>query len=266
MGIPYRVFDTIFLGPLAIRTWGLMVSLGFLVGLLIARRRARRIGMRTEQILDLGLAIIISAILGSRLFFVLNEWDQFRGRPLDALKFWDGGFAFYGGLAAAVAASIWYVRRQGLPFVKVADAFLPAVALGEAIGRVGCFLIHDHLGRVTTFPLAINVNGVLRHETGAYASLNALLLFGFLLLIEKVWKHRSPGTLTLAFLVWYGITTFAIYGLRADDLPGSDPRLGPFTPSQYVAALTALIGLALMVRKRFQRLPSSINQTDTKPL
>lgn len=266
MGIPYFVIDKIYLGPVTVQVWGFMVALGFLVGLTVAGRRARRIGMSETQVLDLGILILVSALVGSRVFYVANAWEQFSDTPLAILRVWDGGLALYGGFLAAVGASVWYVRRKKFSFLRVADAFLPAVALGEAIGRVGCFLIHDHLGRITTAPWGIRVDGVLRHETALYSILASLLLFGALLALERWRKGLSAGTLTYFFLVWYGIATFAIYQLRATDLPGSDPRLGPFTPSQYFAAVLALVGIALIARTTRQTRQTRLLTHESKEL
>src|SRR5256885_15556420 len=127
--------------PLVIplHTYGLLIATAFLVAMSLAGRAAEREGQNRDRVMDLTFWILIAAMVGSRLLFILVNWDEYAKSPGKIFAFWEGGLAFYGGFIGAVLVSVWYMRKHEMPFFPVADALIPSVAIGHAIGRLGCF-------------------------------------------------------------------------------------------------------------------------------
>src|SRR5271157_1352093 len=149
------------LGRFALHSYGLMVALGFAVGLWNASRRGQRAGLRAEAVADLGPWLILGAILGARLLYVATFWrKEFAGGPLlEVFAIWRGGLVFYGGLAGAALAFVLYARARKLAFWKLADILAPSIALGYVFGRIGCLLNGCCYGRACHLPWAIRFPG-----------------------------------------------------------------------------------------------------------
>ena len=126
-------------GPFTLHTYGMLVALGFLAALVVVMRGARREGLPSEPVLDLAFVAVLAAIVGSRLLYVLFNLREYLADPLRVFKVWEGGLVFHGGLLLAIPACLIFVRRSNLPAWATADVFAPAIALGQAIGRIGCF-------------------------------------------------------------------------------------------------------------------------------
>lgn len=124
---------------ITIHTYGVMLALGFLLAILVAMRQARRTGLNPDLVLDLAFYILIAGLVGSRLFYVAGNWEDFRNNPAEIVMFWRGGLVFYGGLIFAFLAGAWYVKKNRLDFSRVADLIAPSIAIGQTMGRLGCF-------------------------------------------------------------------------------------------------------------------------------
>lgn len=257
------------LGPINIQIWGLMVGLGMLVGLLFALKEAKRKGVNKEAVYDIFLISVISSMVGGRLMYVALYWQNFKYDLLEIFKIWHGGMVFFGGFLAALLGVIIYARIKKLSCWKLADILAPGLAIGLFIGRLGCFLIGDHIGApIEHFGIGSYFGNetFLRHEVSAYMSLKGLILFIILWsfrkkLCEGVSHSRNglsdgarnaarpcaaEGDLALVFLAGYSILRFGIDFLRANDLSGySDPRFwGGMTISQYICI--AILGFVLV--------------------
>ena len=138
------------IGPIHIRTYGVLLSLAFLTGVWLAAKRGRERGIAPSFIYDLSIVIILSAIAGSRIYYVAVNYDTFALDPLSILWIWEGGLSMYGGFIAALLASCFFSRSKGLSFRTVADIVSPSLAIGVAITRVGCFFNGCCFGRETT--------------------------------------------------------------------------------------------------------------------
>src|SRR2546423_2522279 len=127
--------------PLVIpaHTYGILIAIAFLSAMQLAGRAARRAGLDRERVMDLCFWILLAAIAGSRILFILVNWDEYARDPLSVFYIWKGGLVFYGGFIGAVLVSVWYMRKHQMPFFPYADAIIPSVAIGHAIGRLGCF-------------------------------------------------------------------------------------------------------------------------------
>jgi phosphatidylglycerol:prolipoprotein diacylglycerol transferase len=235
-----------------VKSYGLLLALSFVLGLFLSIRRGRRYGLTHETITDLVFIVLISSIIGVRLFFVLTHLEQFTPW-YRAFYLWDGGLTLYGGIIGAIAA-IWYVtKRRGIPFLVIADTFAPGVALGIGITRIGCFLAGCCYGMPTdcacgvTFPEAAKVSlqfgHVPVHPSQLYGSLGGFLVFGTLLLLEKVSFHR--GATFARFLILYGVSRFVIDFSRYYE-PDQVMALG-WSNNQWISLGLMLIGTVMLV-------------------
>jgi len=211
------------LGPLAISWYGLAVGAGILVGVWLTLREAQRKGLPTEPVMDLILWIAGGGLVGARLLYVLDQWTFYAANPLQILAIHTGGLSIMGaiiggGLAAAVLA-----RRKGLPVRRFFDAAAPGLVLGQAIGRLGCLVTGDTLGRATDGtwgivylnPMARAPQlGVAYQPAFFYEQLWDLLVFAIL------WRMRGrltkDGQLFALYLGLYAIGKFAITFVRLD--------------------------------------------------
>ena len=124
---------------LTIYGYGAMLCIGFLLAILLAARRAKRLGQSPDVIYNVALFCFFGGLIGARLFYVIQYGEHFRS-PLDFLKIWEGGLTFCGGFLLAIVAAIGYLRFAKQPILYWLDIIAPSVALGEAFGRLGCFL------------------------------------------------------------------------------------------------------------------------------
>lgn len=246
MPLPFTKITDIPLGPITLQAWGVMVALGMLIGLYVVLKEAERKGLKRDSILDMFLGILIASIAGSRLFYVLLFWRDFVAAPFDVFKIWEGGLVFYGGIFASMVILWIYTRAKKLSFLDVTDTMAPGFAIGIFFGRIGCYLIGDHIGAPMKgdwfWGSVMSGDTVLRHEPSLYLSLNGLLMFLVL------WHLRSRlsgrGDMTMAFFLWYGFSRFFLDFFRSNDLAVglSDPRFWGLTISQYVSIVLFLMG------------------------
>ncbi len=215
------------IGSFEIRSYGFMLALSFLFGIYVATRRAKKNGIDPNHILDLSVLIIISAIVGSRLLYVLFHLDEFRGRWLDTInpvqsdgQIGIAGLILLGGIILSFISSFIYLRVKKLSFLKFADIVIPSVGLGIFLTRIGCYLngccfglpCEEHSTFCSTFPpnsaAGSHFPGVALIPTQLYSSLYGLIIFGALLVLER-WK-KFDGFLFLWFLILYGLSRFII--------------------------------------------------------
>jgi len=224
--IPRIEFLNWVIGPIPIRLYGLMIGLGFIIGIYLAARQAKKEGVNPDRVLDLGVYMLMTAIVGARLLFVLTNLQEFAGKPLEAFALWKGGLVFYGGLLAAVPVGIWYVRRHGLPVWKTADIMAPSIALGHAFGRLGCFFAGCCFGAPCSGPACITFSdphslaplGVPLFPTQLVESGGEFLIFGALLLIRG--SKKFDGQLFWLYALLYAVLRFIIEFFRGDAVRG----------------------------------------------
>jgi len=230
--------------------YGFFIAVGFVVGLVLAIRTARQKLIPVHRVVDLFFYTLLSSILGSRILFVLINFDFFREHPSRVLSLWEGGLVFYGGLILAVVVSIVYMTWHRLPVWEMADLFAPPIALGLFFGRIGCFLAGCCYGKETCLPWAVvfkDSNSLARlnvplHPTQLYDAANGLVIFVVLTWMEK--RKAFSGQVFWCFLFLYAITRFFIEMLRGD------PRgflLGDrLSPSQGIGILLAMVSLFVL--------------------
>jgi phosphatidylglycerol:prolipoprotein diacylglycerol transferase len=214
------------IGPLTLYPYGLLISLGFIVGIALALNLGKEEGIAKEKILDIGFYVLIAAIIGSRLLFVLIDYKHFIKNPLDIFKIWDGGLVFFGGLLLTVLVLLIYLKKKALPLWKTLDLFAPSLAIGHAIGRIGCFSAGCCYGKPTNLPWGITFNdpdslaitGIPLHPTQLYESFAEFGIFIFLMLLRK---HKSfNGQIMWTYVLLYSAVRFIIEFFRGDKARG----------------------------------------------
>ncbi len=249
--IPYFRYAFVPLGPLHIQVWGLFVSLGILAALFVGYRRVRRLGLDRQAYLDMSAWMIVAALAGARLAHAaFYDPGPFLNDPWELLRLWHGGMSVYGGFFGAAAAALVYTRVRKLPFLVYADAFAFALPLGLAIGRLGCFFIHDHPGVLSASFLAVDYPGGSRLDHGLLLSLVDLAIFALFAVLELTRRQRSRRPYLAVFMLAYGAARFGLDFWRAWDLPGSDARYLGLTPAQYFSLALAAAGLVILLRNR----------------
>ncbi len=241
------------LGPFTIYSYGVLLAAAFLLGLKLATSRARRLGLNPGRILDLGIYIIVAAIVGGKLLLLVTDFSSFRANPLDFLSLARSGGVFYGGLILAVLVAFWYMRRHALPLWPTFDVFAPGIALGHAIGRVGCLMAGCCWGRPTTLPWGITFTdpftgsyvgtplGEALHPTQIYEALAETAILFFLLWLERRGRN-FPGRTFWSYILLYGLTRYAIEFFRGD------PRgaVWVFSTSQFISVLLVPLSVVML--------------------
>ncbi|UCD88150.1 MAG: prolipoprotein diacylglyceryl transferase [Desulfobacterales bacterium] len=239
------------IGPFVLHTYGVFVAMAFLSGIALALREARRVGEDANKILDLCFYMLVAAVLGSRILYVLVNWSIFRHDPLEILRIWHGGLVFYGGFIAAVITAGWYIRRHGLPFLKTADIIAPSIAFGQFVGRVGCFFAGCCYGKTCDLPWAVTFThaeslapmAVPLHPTQIYSSLNGLFIF--LVLVGLKGIKRFQGQVFWTYVLLYGVTRFILEYFRGDER-GMFLQ-STFSTSQIFGLIIVVIAIAMMI-------------------
>lgn len=220
------------LGPFALRWYGLLIALAVLAGLGLATRLGKARGIEPALIADLLPLLVLGAVLGARTYYVVLEWRQYAANPADALAVWRGGIAIHGALIGGILTTILFCRWRHQPFWPLLDVLVPAVALGQAIGRWGNFFNSEAFGLPTQLPWKLAIPAASRppefldqlyfHPTFLYESLWNLGVCGLLLLLLRAASRGRiqlpAGSLSCVYLMAYSSGRVWIEGLRLDPL------------------------------------------------
>ncbi|MFH2045557.1 MAG: prolipoprotein diacylglyceryl transferase [Pseudomonadota bacterium] len=239
------------IGPLSIYTYGFFIALGFLAGIYFAVKEAKRLGENPDMIMDLCFYILVSAIIGSRLFYIATNPRLFLENPVEIFKVWNGGLVFYGGFIAAFITGIIYFKIKKIPVMKTTDILAPSIALAHFFGRIGCFFAGCCYGKYCELPWAVTFNnpdslapiGTPLHPTQLYSALNNLIIFLFLLFIRR--HKKFNGQVFWIYVLVYGITRSIIEVFRADFR--GDFVFGILSVSQVVGILAAIISAIMLL-------------------
>ena len=251
-------------GTLTIYTYGVLLAAAYLLGLQFALVRAKARKLDPSRVMDLGIYIIISALVGAKLLLLVTDYQTFKSNPAELFNLVREGGVFYGGLIAAVAVALFYIRRVGLPLWTTCDVFAPGIALGHVIGRFGCFFAGCCFGKPTNVAWAItfhdpfaaaNVGTPLNvplHPTQLYEAAAEFLILVFLLATEKSGRKFAGRTFWL-YILMYAISRYIIEFYRGDERGA----VGPFSTSQFISLILApLAVLMLFYLARFSRGPA----------
>ena len=250
------------LGILKIYSYGFMLALSFLVGIVLAARRAGRRGIAPEIIYDLSIILVLGAVIGSRGLYILTHRENFKS-ILDVIAIWQGGATYYGGLILAVAGAVVYLRRKKIPFFRVADIMAPSVAAGVFITRVGCFLSGCCFGNPTSCPTGVVFPagspaghyhpGITIHPTQVYSSFYGLVIFLILILLDR--KQHFDGFLFSWLCILYGTARFTVDYFRYYE--DSAMVAGGLTNNQVISILLILFGVVYLVVGRARKVPAA---------
>src|SRR3954453_5587330 len=242
------------LGPITVYTHGGLPALACLFGLKLAMVRAKARGLDANRVLDLGIYIIISALIGAKLLLLITDFRTFTANPRELLTLARSGGVFYGGLILAVAVALLYIRKVGLPLWTTTDVFAPGIALGHVVGRFGCLFAGCCYGKPTTLRWGItftdpfaaaNVGtplGVPLHPTQIYEAAAEALILAILLWTER--KGRPyPGRTFWLYMLLYAISRFVIEFFRGDERGA----VGMFSTSQFISILLAPLAVVMLV-------------------
>jgi phosphatidylglycerol:prolipoprotein diacylglycerol transferase len=243
------------IGDWPVYSYGVLLAAAYLIGLQLAVVRARRAGVDPAKVMDLGIYLIIAALVGAKLMLILVDWDYFRQQPRELLSLVRAGGVFYGGLIAAVVVGVLLVRRYQLPVWATGDLMAPGIALGHVVGRFGCLLAGCCYGRPTdawwaitfTNPVANqNVGTPLNiglHPTQLYDAGAELLILILLLLTERRGRPFAGRTFW-SYMGLYAISRFIIEFFRGDLQRGV--VVGEISTSQFVSLLLVPVSLGML--------------------
>lgn len=240
---------------LKIPLYGVMTALGYGVAMIYCLRKRAALGLSKEDLLDIIFYIVLGAIIGGKLFFIFLNWDSFAAASLiEKLRY---GFVFFGGFIGACVSGYFVARAKKISFFVAADFFAPALALGHAIGRIGCFLAGCCYGKMSHSFLAVKFNNPESlvphslHGVGLYptqlmeAAANFILFF----ILAKIYKSQhKQGTVITTYIIGYGLIRFAVEFFRGDDRGAFILGL---SPSQFIAALLICAAAAFLIKRKY---------------
>lgn len=279
---------------ITISTYGTLVATGVMLGIYLGYRTARRVGLPTDDFLDLCFWGLIAALLGSRLLFVLTNWGRFRGHLSRVWALWEGGLVFYGGVIAASLTGLYFLWRRKLPFLKSGDVIAPVLSLGHAFGRFGCFSAGCCWGKTCAGPLAVRfppdsvafdnmvarnqINPVISHATPPLHPVQLYEAFGelaiFLTLIWVSKRKRFDGMVFFLYLCLYAVLRFITELYRGDPerrylisvpvpglarvlgTPPGDPLVLSTSQGISIVLLALAVGALVWLSRRARRLAS----------
>jgi len=258
--IPYTTFPIIAIGPLELRTFGLMVGLGVLIGAWVAAHYIEaHCEITRDDVYRMATRLVIAGLIGARITWVVTHWSEIES-PIDVIAVWNGGLQFSGGFIAAVLVGMPTFRRwtRVTRWINL-DGYAYGLTIGLAIGRIGCISVGEHFGRASSWLLAVRYDGgSVRegtlgpnpleigsefHNTAVYELLWMLVLFGILTLLIR--RKPTPGTLMGVFCLYYGVARGLSDFLRVND----ETVLG-LTGAQWMCVLLIPTGIWVLTRVR----------------
>ena len=244
------------IGPLSIRWYGFLIASAVLIGVTLSQYLAKRRGINPDLVGDLSIWLVVAAIPFARLYYVIFEWQEYAQRPAEILAIWRGGIAIHGAIIGGTLAALIFARLKKTSVWQLLDLIVPALILGQAIGRWGNFFNSEAFGGPTDLPWKLYIPPSNRppqyldyeyfHPTFLYESIWNILVFSLLLFLF-FWglKHRDRlivGTITLVYFLAYSLGRFWIEGLRTDSL-----MFGPLRMAQIVSLTLILMSSAALI-------------------
>ena len=232
-----RVAFTIF--GIDVMWYGVLIATGMLIGIALAIREAKRVGISEDDVLNIAIIAIPVAIICARLYYVIFSWDYYSQNPGEIFNIRGGGLAIHGGLIGGILTGFIYAKVKKLDFFKTADAVMVGMPLAQAIGRWGNFINGEAHGGPTSLPWGIMVDGVKVHPTFLYESIWDFGIFLFIMFYMRK-KKTYEGEVIVSYITLYSIGRFFIEGLRTDSL-----MFGPIRMAQFISLVGVVGGLIL---------------------
>ena len=243
------------LGQFTVGTYGLFYALGFLLALRLAVHYARQEGIDPARIVDIGILTLLAGFVGAKLLLYALEPRLYFEHPMEMVRSLRSAGVFYGGFGLATLAALVYVRRHRLPLARVADLCAPPLALGQAIGRLGCFAAGCCFGRACSLPWAVTFSnprayeltgvtlGIPLHPTQIYHALSDLLILGITARLMP--RRRFDGQVFWTYVLCYAVLRAIVETFRGDAARGVFFG-GRVSTSQIIAVPAALVALAML--------------------
>lgn len=246
-------------GDFYLPTYGLLVTLGFIAGLWLSGKLAERRGLSSNAITDLAVSVALAGLLGAKLLMLIYDFDYYRRNPgeIFSMATLQAGGVFYGGLIAALIVAVWFLRKRKLPFLPVADVFAPGIALGHAIGRIGCFAAGCCWGAQCDLPWAVTFRNpeahklvgvplnIPLHPSQIYEAAAETAIF--IWLYSRVKRPHRPGHIIGQYLILYPLARFLVEFVRFHEQP--NPFGWWFSLGQWITVSLLVVGVWLLVRK-----------------
>jgi phosphatidylglycerol:prolipoprotein diacylglycerol transferase len=240
------------LGPLTLRTYGALIALAFLAALRISKWAVRMRGIPEKFLMDLSIVLVLSGIAGARLVYVLLNGPYYAAHPGEILRVWEGGLVFYGGFLVAAAVGYFYTRRHNISPAVMADCLAPGLAMGQAIGRWGCFFAGCCYGKLTNVPWAVQFKdpaslaplNIPLHPVQVYEAVGNLAIAFFLWWRFNKDTDAPKGHLFWTYVLLYGILRFGMEMLRGDD---RGTLFANLYPSQLLALVAILVSGSILI-------------------
>lgn len=244
--------DLFKIGSLTVHGYGFMIGIGFILAMLLAEYRAKKLGLREESVIDITIIAGLSGFLGAKLLYVIVEFDAFVKNPKAVLG--SAGFVVYGGIIAGVLCCMLYCKIKKLNFLEYFDLVMPEIALAQGFGRIGCFLAGCCYGKETsawygvTFPEdCLAPAGVSLIPTQLFSAAGDFIFAIILFILQRTLykkKKKTSGIVTAVYLMLYAVGRFLIEFLR------NDPRgaVGVLSTSQFIAIFMFAAGAVMLSR------------------
>src|SRR3989338_2280334 len=202
------------IGPLNIYSYGVMIALAVFICAFLLKREAGKNNLSPEIIFDLVFWIVVSGLVGGRLFYIMLNLSYFLNNPSEIFKLYHGGLAWQGGLIGGITGTLFFIKKKSLPLTKTLDTLAPYAALGQAIGRIGCFLNGCCYGKEVAWGIYFPVHQARLHPTQLYDAAGLFLIFLFLKKLQLA--QKKPATIFVLYLLLISVLRFFIEFFRAD--------------------------------------------------
>jgi len=251
-----RVFINI--GPIPIYWYGVIIATGLFLALFLAQKESNRLGLQKDLMVDLIVFAAPIAIVFARIYYVIFEWQHYKGGPWwNVFAIWEGGIAIHGALIGAVLTAIVFAKVKKVNFWQIADIAAPSLILGQAIGRWGNFMNQEAHGGPMSEAAYQNfhqylpdfimnqmcIDGVMYYPTFLYESMWNFAIFGLLLVLRKYNPYR--GEMFLTYIATYSVGRFFIEGLRTDSL-----YFGFLRQAQLISVVLVVGAIILFIYRR----------------
>ncbi len=241
------------IGSIRIYWYSIFILLGFTIGYFLALKEAKKFNISKELITNLVFYIVIFALLGARIYYVLFNLDYYLKYPIDIFKVWEGGLAIHGGIILGCIVLIKYAKKNNLNIRVLFDIGVTSLIIGQAIGRWGNFMNSEAYGPITTLEylkslripnFVINgmyIDSFYRHPTFLYESIWCFIGFIILIIVRRIQNYKI-GYSTCFYLIWYGIERFFVEGLRTDSLMLFNLKI-----AQIISLIMIIIGVVYFI-------------------
>jgi len=267
-GIAFSIFG------FDIRWYSILILVGVLLAFLIVNSETKRFGIKKEFMFNLMFWTIIIAIIGARIYYVLFNLDYYLSNPSEIIKIWNGGLAIHGAIIGGSLTMIIYCQKYKAPLSRVMDMVVPALLLGQAIGRWGNFFNQEAYGSIVAYQNLLDmkiipqfvidnmyINGSYHLPMFYFESLWCLLGVIVLFIIRRI-KYIKCGSVTSVYLIWYGLGRFVIEAYRTDSL-----MFGNIKIAQVISVLFVLIGVVvILIQSRKPKLDDLYNTNEIEEI